>query len=135
MGTIRFHDDIPQRVHLIIPASSPSATADIRCEFTSAARMKNPIDQEWDPGDLGCGELVLELLMRLDAMSPGQVFKLTSRDPGAREDLPAWCRMTGNELVSWTKQGKQRSFLVCKGSIAERKATAAPTRSAAAGFG
>jgi tRNA 2-thiouridine synthesizing protein A len=58
------------------------------------------IDQEWNAGDLGCGELVLELLMRLNAMSPGEVFQLTALDPGAREDLPAWCRMTGHPLVS-----------------------------------
>jgi 5-methyltetrahydropteroyltriglutamate--homocysteine methyltransferase len=32
--------------------------------------------------------------------------------------------MTRNELVSWTKQGRQRSFLVCKGSLAERKSVA-----------
>ena len=55
---------------------------------------------EWDAGDLGCGELVLELRMRLAAMPPGQVLRLTARDPGAPQDLPAWCRMTGHTLVS-----------------------------------
>ena len=54
----------------------------------------------WDAGDLGCGELVLELRMRLHAMRPGQVLRLTARDPGAPLDLPAWCRMTGHTLVS-----------------------------------
>jgi tRNA 2-thiouridine synthesizing protein A len=58
------------------------------------------VDQEWDAGDMGCGELLLELLMRMKAMLPGQVFKLTSRDPGAREDLPAWCGLTGHSLIS-----------------------------------
>ncbi|HMH50967.1 MAG TPA: sulfurtransferase TusA family protein [Candidatus Acidoferrum sp.] len=57
-------------------------------------------DVEWDAGDLGCGELVLELRLRLSAMRPGQVLRLTSRDLGAPEDLPAWCRMTGHTLVS-----------------------------------
>ena len=57
-------------------------------------------DAEWDAGDLGCGELVLELLMRLGAMRAGQVLRLTARDPGAPQDLPAWCRMTGHTLVS-----------------------------------
>ena len=31
---------------------------------------------EWDAGDMGCGELVLELRARLDALSPGQVITL-----------------------------------------------------------
>ena len=57
-------------------------------------------DAEWDAGDLGCGEPVLELLMRLGAMRAGQVLRLTARDPGAPQDLPAWCRMTGHTLVS-----------------------------------
>ena len=57
-------------------------------------------DSEWDAGDLGCGELVLELLTRLGAMQSGQVLRLTARDLGAPQDLPAWCRMTGHTLVS-----------------------------------
>jgi tRNA 2-thiouridine synthesizing protein A len=41
----------------------------------------------------------MELRLRLKAMEPGELLKLTARDPGAREDLPAWCRLTGHELV------------------------------------
>ena len=57
-------------------------------------------DLEWNAGDLGCGELVLELSMRLSVMRSGQVLRLIARDPGAPQDLPAWCRMTGHTLVS-----------------------------------
>lgn len=57
-------------------------------------------DLEWDAGELGCGELVLELRLRLDTMTPGQVLKLLALDPGAPSDLPAWCRMTGHTLVT-----------------------------------
>jgi tRNA 2-thiouridine synthesizing protein A len=56
-------------------------------------------DSEWDAGDLGCGDLVLELRVKLMAMKSGQVLKLTARDPGARHDLPAWCGLTGHALV------------------------------------
>ena len=52
----------------------------------------------WDAGDTGCGELVIELKMRLAALAPGAVFHLTARDPGAVEDIPAWCRLTGHSL-------------------------------------
>ncbi len=55
----------------------------------------------WNAGDLGCGELVLELRMRLMQLAAGQVLRLTARDPGAPEDIPAWCRMTGNVLVEF----------------------------------
>jgi tRNA 2-thiouridine synthesizing protein A len=56
-------------------------------------------DAEWDAGDLGCGELVLELRSRLGRLRPGQVLRLTARDPGAPADIPAWCRLTGQTLV------------------------------------
>ena len=55
-------------------------------------------DGDWDAGDLGCGELVIHLRTRLRAM-PGKVLKLTARDPGAPADIPAYCRMTGHQLV------------------------------------
>ncbi len=56
-------------------------------------------DDAWDAGDLACGDLVLELRMRLRRMAAAQVLKLTARDPGAPEDLPAWCGLTGHTLL------------------------------------
>ena len=53
----------------------------------------------WDAGDTGCGDLVLELRMRMSRMRAGQVLRLVARDPGAPEDIPAWCRLTGHTLV------------------------------------
>jgi tRNA 2-thiouridine synthesizing protein A len=48
---------------------------------------------------MGCGELVFELMRRMNALPPGAVLHLVALDPGAVEDLPAWCRMTGHGLV------------------------------------
>lgn len=59
----------------------------------------HPHDQEWNAGDLACGELVLELRRRVRA-APGQVFKIIALDPGAPADLPAWCAMTGHQLIA-----------------------------------
>ena len=55
-------------------------------------------DELWDAGDMGCGDLVLELRGKLRAM-PGKVLKVIARDPGAPSDLPAWCGMTKDTLV------------------------------------
>ena len=57
------------------------------------------IADEWDAGEMGCGELILELKLRLTPLPPGSLFKLIARDPGVPEDLPAWSRMTGHRLV------------------------------------
>ncbi len=64
------------------------------------APCRSPEDAAWDAGDMGCGDLVLELRMRLQSMKPGDVLKVMARDPGAPADLPAWCRLTGHTLLS-----------------------------------
>lgn len=55
-------------------------------------------DDRWDAGDMGCGELVLELRTRLLAM-PGRVLKVLATDAGAPQDIPAFCRLTRHELL------------------------------------
>lgn len=57
-------------------------------------------DLVWDAGDLSCGDLVLQLRIRMQSMIPGSILELTARDPAAPIDLPAWCGLTGNPLVS-----------------------------------
>lgn len=54
-------------------------------------------DESWDAGAMGCGELLIALRKRLAAM-PGRTLKVTATDPGAVEDIPAWCRITGHAL-------------------------------------
>ena len=56
-------------------------------------------DHFWDAGEMGCGELVMELRLRLRSMGPLEVLQVRALDPGAREDIPAWCAMTGHALV------------------------------------
>lgn len=54
---------------------------------------------EWDAGHMGCGEVIILLRMRMQKLEEGEVLKLTAHDPGAPVDLPAWCRMTGRQMV------------------------------------
>ena len=56
--------------------------------------------KEWDAGDKGCGEIVMELRIVMLALEPKAILKLTARDAGAPEDLPAWCRLTGHTLLN-----------------------------------
>jgi tRNA 2-thiouridine synthesizing protein A len=62
------------------------------------ARRFVPADS-WDAGEQGCGELALELRMRLEKLKPGQIFQLTARDLGVPQDMPAWCLLTGHILL------------------------------------
>ncbi len=80
-----------------------------------------PPDVSFDGGDLDCGNGLLLLIRKhIDPLPQGGLLEIRSTEISVDEDLPAWCRMTKNELVSWARQGRQRSFLVCKGALAER---------------
>lgn len=56
-------------------------------------------DDHWDAGEMGCGELILKLKVRVKRLPPAGVLHLRALDAGARADLPAWCRLTGHPLV------------------------------------
>jgi len=75
-----------------------AAGAPVPAEARADARV--PADESYDAGDLGCGELVLELRARLAELAPREVLLVTARDPAAPVDLPAWCGLTGHTLVT-----------------------------------
>ena len=57
-------------------------------------------DEELDTGPLGCGELLMVLARRFRDLPTGWVVAVRSYDPGALEDLPAWCRMRRQALLA-----------------------------------
>ena len=74
----------------------------------------------FDGGDLDCGNGLLLLIRKhIDPLTPGQLLEILSTESSVVEDLPAWCRLTKNELVSHIRRGKQNSFLVSKGPYRE----------------
>jgi tRNA 2-thiouridine synthesizing protein A len=60
----------------------------------------NTYANEWNAGEMGCGELLVHLSMKMKLLRPGELFKLIALDPGAVEDMPAWCRLTGHSLIT-----------------------------------
>ena len=79
-------------------------------------------DASFDGGDLDCGGGLLLLIRRhIDPLQRGALLEILSTEPTVETELPAWCRLTGNELVSWTRANSQRSYLVCKGSLSEHR--------------
>lgn len=56
-------------------------------------------DAHYDGGETGCGELLLDLLLFTRRQPPGTVIEVRALDPGAPLEIPAWCRLTGNELI------------------------------------
>jgi tRNA 2-thiouridine synthesizing protein A len=68
-------------------------------ESTNSGKEPSRFADEWDAGDMGCGELLIHLSMKMKRLKPGELFKLTANDEGAIEDMPAWSRLTGHPLV------------------------------------
>jgi tRNA 2-thiouridine synthesizing protein A len=81
-------------------ASNDSQPEQARTVLSDGAGPFPASDVEWDCGSMGCGELVMGLRTRLLSMRPRGILKLTAIDPGVPEDLPAWCRLTGHQLLS-----------------------------------
>lgn len=98
-----------------------------------SARHPLAADTTFDGGDLDCGNGLLLLIRRhIDPLDGGQLLEILSTDATVEEDLPAWCRLTGNALVSRTKTGPVRSYLVRKKEGGRRESAVASPRVAPA---
>lgn len=58
------------------------------------------VDEVLDGGPSGCGELLMLLHSRLRHLPASHVIEVITYDLGAKEDLPAWCRLTGHSLLA-----------------------------------
>lgn len=81
----------------------------------------------FDGGELDCGNGLLLLIRKhIDPLQPGELLEILSMEASVEEDLPAWCRLTGNEMVNVWRTGRQRSFLVSKGPFTPPQDEAEP---------
>ncbi len=102
----------------------------------AVSRHPQAPDVSFDGGGLDCGSGLLLLIRRhIDPMSRGGLLEIRSTEISVEEDLLAWCRLTGNELVSLVRIGPVLSFLICKGALTERSAPTAAVGKAAADSG
>jgi tRNA 2-thiouridine synthesizing protein A len=52
-----------------------------------------------DARGLRCPQPVIRLAKRARDAAPGQVIEVWATDPAAEADIPAWCRLRGQELL------------------------------------
>lgn len=112
-----------------------SATADIhepkgndacrveRKQETSAEPMRRI---KVDACGISCPGPIMKLKDNMAAMSEGEVLEIVATDPGFPRDADAWCRMTGNRLVSSNSEGGKHVVMVAKGGEKEVKPSGAP---------
>jgi tRNA 2-thiouridine synthesizing protein A len=53
-----------------------------------------------DAKGLSCPQPIMMLAKLMKEMTGGERLEIYADDPGALEDIPAWCRRTGNELCA-----------------------------------
>ncbi|MCR4428649.1 MAG: sulfurtransferase TusA family protein [Caldiserica bacterium] len=64
---------------------------------------------------LSCPIPIIKTKKAMDELKEGEVLLVLADDPGAREDFPAWCEQTGNELLKMEEEGKVIKIFIKKG--------------------
>ena len=72
-------------------------------------------DAEIDTSGLNCPLPVLKARKALADLSTGQRLHLIVTDPGANQDIPAFCKMTGNQLIESNEAEGKLHFILEKG--------------------
>ena len=73
-----------------------------------------PIEAEATVDCIGlyCPVPIAETARKLKELQPGQVLEILADDEGIKEDMPAWCRVTGNELLGLEEEsGQYRAYV------------------------
>ena len=53
-----------------------------------------------DAKRLLCPMPVIKVQNRVNELNPGDVLEVVCTDPGAMNDVPAWCRINGHKIIS-----------------------------------
>jgi len=69
-------------------------------------------DTTFDACGLLCPIPVLKTAQQIKQIEMGQVLEVLADDEGAREDFPAWCDQTGNELLGMEEDGDILKFYI-----------------------
>jgi len=59
-----------------------------------------------------CPLPIIELARRIKDIAVGEVIAVVSDDPAARADVPAWCRMRGQDYVGEHPADDATAYLV-----------------------
>jgi arsenite methyltransferase len=61
------------------------------------------------PG-LACANLTPAIKKEIQTLQPGQILEVVSDDSASREGVPAWCRLTGNKLLTEIDESEDKSI-------------------------
>jgi len=72
-------------------------------------------NEELDARGLNCPLPILRAKKAINGLEVGQTLKIIATDPGSVKDFEAFCKQTGNELVSTAEEnGGEFTFFIKK---------------------
>ncbi len=72
-------------------------------------------NEELDARGLNCPLPILRAKKAINGLEVAQTLKIIANDPGSVKDFEAFCKQTGNELVSTGEEGDEFTFFIKKG--------------------
>jgi len=61
-------------------------------------------DETLDCFGLLCPMPIIQTAQKIKGMKVGEVLEVVSTDEGIKEDVPAWCRQTGQEYLGFEEE-------------------------------
>ena len=71
-------------------------------------------DEVLDCVALACPMPIFKTANKIKAMKPGQVLEVQADDDGIEKDMPACCKMTGNEYLGLIKENGEYHLYIRK---------------------
>ena len=71
-------------------------------------------DKSIDCFGLMCPMPIIKTAQAVKKMKMGQVLEVVATDKGIKQDMPAWCKTTGNECLAIEDKGEEIKVYVKK---------------------
>ena len=71
-------------------------------------------DKELDCRGMNCPLPILKTKKAIEELQAGQVLKMIATDPGSVNDIAAWTRRTGHELMESEQNGGEYTYFLKK---------------------
>jgi tRNA 2-thiouridine synthesizing protein A len=72
-------------------------------------------DKVLDAKGLACPMPIVRTKKAMDELTSGQVLEIHVTDKGAKNDLTAWVKSTGHEMIQSVEEGDVLKFWIRKG--------------------
>jgi NADPH-dependent 2,4-dienoyl-CoA reductase/sulfur reductase-like enzyme/peroxiredoxin family protein/TusA-related sulfurtransferase/rhodanese-related sulfurtransferase len=109
-GGSKFYQSVHYKEYMMEKETSTAPAQTQAPAFSSGARAVR-----LDCSGLQCPGPIMKVFDAMKTMTAGEELEVSASDPGFTRDVEAWCRRTGNTLVSKGRSGSDYTALLRKG--------------------